>query len=96
MQEFYLLTKPIKQIFSCPGGSVVKNPPVNAGNTRNMGSTPGSGRSAGGENGNPPQFSCMENPMEKGAWQATIHSITKSWTRLSDRAHTHSTKISSK
>ena len=63
---------------------MVKNPPVNAGNTRDMGSILGWGRSAGGENGNPLQFSCREIPMEKGAWEATVHSITKSQTRLSD------------
>ena len=51
-----------------PGGSVVKNPPANAGD---MGLIPGSGRSPGGENGNPLQYSYLENPMDRGAWQAT-------------------------
>ena len=63
---------------------MVKNPLVNAGNTRDVASTPGSGRSPGGENGNPLQFSCLENPMEIGAWQATIHSIAKSRIRLNN------------
>ena len=45
---------------------------------------PGSGRSAGGGHGNPLQCSCPENPMDRGAWQATVHSVTQSWTRLSD------------
>ena len=63
---------------------MVKNPLVNAGNTRDVASTSGSGRSPGGENGNPLQFSCLENPMEIGAWQATTHSIAKSRTKLSD------------
>ena len=51
-----------------PGGSVIKNPPANAGD---MGLIPGSGRSPGGENGNPLQYSYLENPMDRGAWQAT-------------------------
>ena len=50
-----------------PGGSVVKNPPANVGY---MGLIPGSGRSPGGGNGNPLQYSCLENPMDRGAWQA--------------------------
>ena len=48
-----------------PGGSVVKNPPANAGE---VGSIPGSGKSSGGRNGNPLQYSCLENPMDRGAW----------------------------
>ena len=55
-----------------PGGSVVKNPPANAGD---MGLIPGSGRSPGGENGNPLQYSYLENPMDRGAWQA--HGVTE-------------------
>ena len=51
-----------------PGGSVVKNPPANAGE---VGSIPGSGKSSGGRNGNPLQYSCLENPMDRGAWWAT-------------------------
>ena len=51
-----------------PGGSVVKNPPANAGD---MGFIPGSGRSPGGGHGNPLQYSCLENPMDGEAWQAT-------------------------
>ena len=62
------------------GGSVVKNPPVNAGD---VGSVPGEGRSPGGGNGNPLQYSCLENPMDRGAWRATVHGVTKSWTHLS-------------
>ena len=57
------------------GGSVVKNPPANA---RDVGSIPGLGRSPGGEHGNPLQYSCLENPMDRGAWQATVHEVTKS------------------
>ena len=50
-----------------PGGSVVKDPPANAGESKDLGSLPGSGRSPGGGNGNPLQYSCLENPMDKGA-----------------------------
>ena len=61
-------------------GAVVKNPPANARDTGDAGSIPGSGRSSGGGNGNPLQYSCQENPMERGAWMATVHGVTKSWT----------------
>ena len=56
-----------------PGGSMVKNPSANAGDA---GSIPGSGRSPKEENGNPVQHSCLGNPMDRGAWWATIHGIT--------------------
>ena len=56
---------------------VVKNPPANAGNIRDEGWIPGSGRSPGGEHGNSPQYSCPENPMDTGAWWATVHRVTK-------------------
>ena len=61
---------------------VVKNPPANAGNGRDVGLIPGSRRSPGGGNGNPLQYSYLENPMGRGAWQATVHRVAKSWTRL--------------
>ena len=79
------------------GGSVVKNLPANAGD---VGSIPGSGRSPGGRNGNPPHYSCLENSTDRGA---TVHGIAKSETRLSSlslslslshthtHTHTHST-----
>ena len=57
-----------------PGGSVVKNPPANAGD---VGSIPVSGRSPGEGNGNPLQYSCLENPMDRGALQATVHGVTE-------------------
>ena len=60
---------------------LVKNLPASA---RDLGSIPGSGRSPGEGNGYPPQYSCLENSMDRGAWQATIHGVTKSWTQLSD------------
>ena len=60
-----------------PGDSVVKNPPANAGSTRDVGSIPGSGRSSGVGNGNLLQYSSLENSMDRRAWKATVHSITK-------------------
>ena len=53
-----------------PGDTVVKNPPANAGDARDTGSIPGSGRSPGVGNGTPLQYSCLENPMDRGAWQS--------------------------
>ena len=61
-----------------------KNLPANAGDIRELGLIPGSGRSPGGEHGNPLQYSCLENPMDRGAWRATVHGVTKNWTLLSD------------
>ena len=62
---------------------VVKNLPANAGDTRDASSIPGSGRSPGGGHGDPLQSSCLENPMDRGAWWAIVHWVAKSWTRLS-------------
>ena len=65
-------------IYACvgfPGGSVVKNPSANAGDT---GSIPGLGRSPGEGNGNPLQYSCLGNPMNRGAWQDTIQGVEES------------------
>ena len=56
---------------------MVKSPPANAGDIRDRGSIPGSGRSRGGGHGNPLQYSCLENPMDRGAWRATVHSVTE-------------------
>ena len=61
---------------------VVKNLPANAGDIRDMGLIPGLGRFPGGELGNPLHYSCLENPTDRGAWQSTVHRVTKSWTRL--------------
>ena len=61
---------------------VVKNPPANAGAIRDADPIPGSGRSPGGGHGNPLQYSFLENPMDRGAWWATAHSVTKSQTQL--------------
>ena len=60
------------------GGAVGKNPPANTGGPRDMSSIPRLGRSPGGGNGNPLQYSCLEkNPMDRGAWRATIHGVAK-------------------
>ena len=60
---------------------MVKNPLVNAGD---VGSVPGSGGSPGKRNGDPLRYSCLENPMDRGAWQATDHGLAKSQTQLSN------------
>ena len=57
-------------ILGFPGDSAIKNPLANAGDTRDVGSILGSGRSSGEENGNPLQYSCLGNPMDRGAWRA--------------------------
>ena len=67
---------------------VLKNPSVNARDIRNAVSVPGSGRSPGGGHGSPLQDSCLENPMDRGAWWATVYGVTKSWTWLSTHTHT--------
>ena len=54
---------------------------------RDLGSISGSGRSPGGGNGTPLQYSCLENPMDRGAWWATVHTVAQSWTRLSSQAY---------
>ena len=71
---------------------VVKSSPASAGDMRDAGSIPGLGRSPGGGNGNPLQDSCLENPMEGGAWRATVHGVAKSWTRLMQLS-THVTTV---
>ena len=64
-------------LWGFPGVAEVKNLPANIGD---VGSDPGSGRSPGEGNGNPLQDSCLENPVDRGAWQATVHGVVKSWT----------------
>ena len=61
---------------------MVKNPSTNAGDVRDVGLIPGSGSSPGGGHGNPLQYSCLGNPIDKGAWWATIHGLAKRWTGL--------------
>ena len=57
---------------------MVKNPPANAGDVRDTGSFSGLGRSPGGGHGHPLHYYCLENPMDRGAWQVTVHSVTES------------------
>ena len=64
-----------------PGDSDGKE---SAHNTRDLSLIPGLGKSPGGENGNPLQYSCLENPMNRGAWQATVHGVAESQTQLRD------------
>ena len=61
-----------------PGGSMVKNPPNNAGDTGDAGSIPGWGRSPGGRNGNPLQYFCLENSTDRGVWQARVPAVAES------------------
>ena len=67
---------------------VAKNPPANAGDTGDLGSIPESGRSLGGGPGKPLQYPCLEDPTDRGAWQATVHKVGKCWIRLR-RLSTH-------
>ena len=60
---------------------VVKNPTASAGDVRDSGLIPRLGRSPGGGPGNPLQYSCLENPTDRGAWRATVHEVSKSWTQ---------------
>ena len=69
------------------GGSDSKESACSARDPRSI---PGSGRSPGEENGTPLQYSCLENPMDRGAWWATVHGVAKDRTRLSDQAHSYS------
>ena len=69
--------------WSFPGGAVVKNQPASAGDTRDVGSISGSGRSPGVGNGNLLQCSCLENSMDRGVWQATVQGVARSQTQLS-------------
>ena len=73
-----------------PGGSDSKASARNAGD---LGSIPGSGRSPGEGNGNPLQYSCLENPVDRGAWWATVHGVAESRTRLSDLTSLHFTLV---
>ena len=69
---------------------LVKNLPANAGDERDAGLIPGLGRSPGRGHDNPLQYSCLENPMDRGAWQAMVCGVAKSWTQLTWlSAHTH-------
>ena len=81
----FLLIPKLRWCF--PHGSVVKNLLDNAGDSGDVGLILGSGRSLGGGNGNPVQYSCLGNPMDRGAWRAIIQEVAKSWTQLSTCTH---------
>ena len=78
-----------KNIFTCLQTRIicimvllVKNSPASAGDLRDAGSIPGSGRSPAGRHGNPLQYSCLENPMDRGDWRAIVHGARKTWAQL--------------
>ena len=78
------------QIRASPGDAVVKNLPANAEDSRNEGSIPESRRFPREVNGNPLQYSCLENFMDRGAWQTPVHGVTKSQTQLSTHTYVYS------
>ena len=78
--HFYTVWHLFSIMVGFPGGSVIRNLPASAGDAGDMGSIPGSGRSPGGGNGNPLQYSCCENLMDRGAWKAIVHRVPKSQT----------------
>ena len=73
---------PVKILRCFPDGASGEEPTCNAGDVRDTGSIPGSGRSLGGGHGNPLQYPCLENSMDRGAWWATVHRVTKSQTQV--------------
>ena len=79
---FYNLVNLYSKIWTSQVALVVKNPSANSGDLRDVGLIPGLGRFLGEGNGNPLQCSCQGNPLDRGAWWATVHSVTKSWTQL--------------
>ena len=85
------LTKVTQKIVGFPGdASGIKNSPANAGDVRDVGSIPGSGRSPGGGHGNSLQYSCLENLMDRGTWRDTVHGMTESDTTEAIKlTHTH-------
>ena len=82
--HFFLNLCRVLQAFPSFTGSAVKNPPDNAGDA---GLIPGLGRSPGGGNGNSLQYSCLGNPMDRGAWRATVHGVLKSWAGVTEQWH---------
>ena len=81
-----------EQVRASQAALVLKNLPANAGDTRETGSIPGLGRSHGGGHGDPLQYSCLGNPMDRGAWRATVHGVAKNQIQLKRlRSHTHRT-----
>ena len=82
LEKAALLLRETSELQGFPGGSVLKNLATNAADSGDGSSIPGLGRFHGGGNGNPHHYSCLENPMDRGAWWPTIHGIPKSQTRL--------------
>ena len=76
-----------------PGGVVMKNPPAYVGDSRDAGLIPGSGSSPEGGNGNPLPYSCLENPMDRGAWQTIVKGVTKSQSQLRNKTAATNTYI---
>ena len=72
----YILQRVTVRVWASQVALLVKNLPANAGDVRDAGSIPGMKRSSGGGHGNPLQYSCLENPMDRGAWWATVHCVT--------------------
>ena len=75
--------------FEARCGAIVEEPVCQCRRHKRHCLIPGLGRSLGGGHGNPLQYSCLENPMDRGVWRATVHKVVKSWTQLSDLACTH-------
>ena len=88
-EERYTCLHYVYTLMGFLGGTVIKNSPASAGDARDLGSIPGSERFPGGGNGNPLQYSCLGNPMDRGAWWAAVHGVTESQTQLSMHAHTN-------
>ena len=82
LNQFYEGVCKISTYWVNIGPSLVSEVKASASNVGDLGSIPGLGRSPGEGNGNPLQYSCLENPMDKGAWQSAVRGVTKTWTRL--------------
>ena len=80
--EMHTIGGTSKALWGSPGGTVVKNPPSDVADAGDLDSIPGSGKYPGGGDGHPLQYSCLESPMGRGTWWATVHGATKSWTKL--------------
>ena len=80
---------PVPHFFGVPWWFSDKESACKVGDTGDVGLIPGLGRSLGEGHGNPLQYSCLENPMDRGAWRATVHGTAKSWIQLSDLACAH-------
>ena len=77
---FNLLINQIRFLWASHMAQVVKNLPASEGDIRDMGYIPGWGRSPGGGHGNPLQYSCLQNPMDRGAWRTVVERVAKNWT----------------